>query len=109
MKGLSNVTLSEAEQRLADVLRERYRGDASDVIEDVARLFGVEAGALRSKTRTAILVDARSVVALVLRHRGFTVMQIGRCLNRDHSTISHLCKRIERDRALRSLVEELAA
>lgn len=103
------MTLSEAETKLAEALWARYRAKAEEVLVEVARLFEITVGDLVSAKRTAILVDARSVVALILRNRGLTLGEIGVILHRDHSTIYGLCQRIERDHELRALADGLAA
>lgn len=103
------MVLSEAEQRLAEGLRARSLVDGVKVLEDVARLFEITVEDITGPRRRMLVVDARSVVALVLRNRGYTLAEIGAVLHRDYSTVYGLCKRIEADYELRSLVTGLAA
>jgi chromosomal replication initiation ATPase DnaA len=75
----------------------------------VAELFKIAVADLIGPRKKAILVDARSVVALILRNRGLTLAEIGHLLHRDYSSISYLCARIERDHDLKALAEGLVA
>lgn len=103
------VGLTEAEQKLAEALWARYKRDAEEVLEAVARLFEIKVADLVGPVRRAILVDARSVCALILRSRGLTLSEIGHLLHRDHSSIHALCQRIEGNRELKALADGLAS
>lgn len=104
------MTLSESETKLAEALWSRYRQGGEEVIADVARLFHILPVDITGISKRAVFVDARSVVALILRHRAYKFAEIGVMLgNRDHSTIWHLCRRIEADPDLRGLALEMAA
>lgn len=103
------MALTDAETKLAEALWSRYRRGADDVLVEVARLFHVDAGEITGKSQKAVLTDARSVVALILRNRAYTTTEIGLIINRDHSHVSYLCRRIKADPELRVLAEGLAA
>lgn len=55
----------------------------------------LEVRQIRSPRRDARLVDLRMIVAQEMRAAGFTLKEIGRCLNRDHTTIINLLRRYE--------------
>ena len=62
----------------------------------VAATYGITPDDIYSARRTLKLVEARHIVAYVARNATlYSYPQIGRCLNRDHSTIIHSCQRIE--------------
>lgn len=56
-------------------------------IEAVEMVFGVTYARLVSRRRTPQLVNARHVVALVAMELGASSTEVGRALDRDHSTI----------------------
>lgn len=88
----------------------RYKRNAEEVIAAVARLFQIDVAEMVGRGRRAILVDARSVVAIVLHRRGYTLTEIGHYLGySDHSSIGGLIHRIEADSELRSLADGLVA
>lgn len=70
-----------------------HRRAANDLVASVAKDFGVLAPELRGRGNMKNYVDARSVVAVLLRARGWSYPQIGRLLDRDHSTVINLCRR----------------
>lgn len=53
---------------------------------------GYSANEILSRCRRSDLVAARRKIALALRENGFSYPQIGKVMNRDHSSIIHLCK-----------------
>lgn len=68
-----------------------------EVIETVARAFGLSYAELLGRGRRTALVCARTVAARILRDRGNSYPQIGRYLgNRDHSTIINLVVKYEK-------------
>lgn len=50
---------------------------------------------IMEKSRGRSYVYARYVYAKILRDKGFSVMDIGNSINKDHSTIVHYCKQID--------------
>lgn len=88
----------------------------SEVIAEVAQAFKVPVYDMTGPARNRSVVNARAVVAKALRVRGMSTPQIGKTLNRDHSTIVYLlqtfAKRAERspemDRVLVRIVSGAA-
>lgn len=69
---------------------------AIDIVGHVASAFGLDAEDITGKDRGAHLVDARSVVAKLLRERNHSYPQIGVVLGgRDHSTIINLIDKFD--------------
>ena len=58
----------------------------------VNRVFDLD---IMEKSRERSYVYARYVYAKILREKGFSMQDIGKSLNKDHSTIVHYCKQIE--------------
>jgi chromosomal replication initiator protein len=63
---------------------------ATDTISAVAEYFDLSRADLTGTNRGAIYVDARAVVAVVMRERGLSFPQIGKFLNRHHTSIINL-------------------
>lgn len=104
------TALQGAELSLAEAMWRRYRRGADDVLEEVARLFQITVPELISGSRRALLVDARSVVAVILRGRDYSWAEIGAILGgRDHSSIIHLVQRVQKDHDLKALADELVS
>ncbi len=59
------------------------------IVVQGAEHFGWPLAAIRGPRRVPILVEARWAIACQARKRGFTYWQIGRAMNRDHSSIVH--------------------
>ena len=60
---------------------------AWNVVESVARDFGIDPIEMTGKSRRKRLVHARSVVAMLLKQRGWSYPRIARAIGRgDHST-----------------------
>ena len=83
----------------------------SDVIRGVAEMFKMQPADIVGKDRHGIYIDARCAVALIMRERGLSYPQIGRFMDRDHSTIVNLvnkaAKRIERNPLILAAMERL--
>jgi chromosomal replication initiation ATPase DnaA len=62
-----------------------------------AFLFGVQRADMLSQNRTARVVQARQALAWALRQNDWSLESIGAYLHRDHTTIIHALKIIERD------------
>lgn len=70
---------------------QRRSRPATEIVASVARDFGVLPADLIGAGRERNLVEARAVVARLLKDRGFSTTQTGRYLGgRDHSTIVNL-------------------
>jgi chromosomal replication initiator protein len=59
-------------------------------------LFGVDRGDLLGRTRTARCVEARQALAWALRQNHWSLESIGDYLGKDHTTIIHGLRAIER-------------
>ena len=98
--------MDEHELRVATAMAARYRRDQGEpLLEEVAGIFGVSVASLRKKDRRAVLADARAVVAFLLRERGWTLMEIAGLLERDHSTVHHLIRRVKRSWELQAMAK----
>lgn len=63
-----------------------------ETIKAVANYFKLEASDIVGRKGSRIFVDARIAVTLIMRDRDLSYPQIGRFLNRDHTTIIHLAR-----------------
>jgi len=83
----------------------------TELIHQAAKFFGITFEDIVGKDRHQIFVDARFVVALIMRERGLSLPQIGRFMGRDHSTIKNLTDkaavRIARNPAMLKALEAL--
>lgn len=68
-----------------------HRRSANDLVLSVGKDFGALPEELRGASVRRHLSDARCVIAVVLRSRGWSYPQIGQLLNRDHSTVMYMC------------------
>lgn len=63
----------------------------------VARFFGLGFWDLRARTRTTLFTEARRVACHLLRSlAGMSYPQIGRYLQRDHTTVMSACREVDR-------------
>lgn len=83
---------------LAALGRVRDHARMREVIADVARRTDVTVKDIKSRDRTARVVLARDLACFIGFERGITLSQMGRALNRDHSTIASA---VERERKRR--------
>jgi chromosomal replication initiator protein len=78
------------------------RPAASDLIDYVARYFGIPRAQIIGDVRAKEVVIPRHIVMAILRTRGLSYPAIGRIMGgRDHSSVIHACKtlpdRVRRD------------
>ena len=102
------VTIELAREALSDKIRQGEEGagysssgsapSIDRVQEVVARRWGVTPEGLRSKARTKTLTVPRQVAMYLMRHlTELSLVEIGRVFGgRDHSTVIHACKQVER-------------
>ncbi|MCG8585977.1 MAG: DnaA/Hda family protein [Pirellulales bacterium] len=112
-------TASDANIRLPDVRRFLAESPASsapeirDIAVAVAKRYDLPLGELKGPSRRRTVVDARNITAFLARQwTGQSLQQIGHFLGgRDHTTILHGIRKIERrlaeDSALRATLDEL--
>ena len=60
--------------------------------QQIAGTLGFDIDGLRSQERSVLLVDRRRIMASVMKAYGYTQIQTGEFLNRDHSTVAILLK-----------------
>jgi len=78
--------------------------EADDILKEVANAFDVQRSELLGRQRVRRLVLPRHVAMfLVRKHTGDSFPEIGRRFGRDHTTVQHACRKIER--ALQTDVE----
>lgn len=66
-----------------------------EIISDVCNAYQITKDELRSKCRRAELCDARSVVCYILRKHGLSSTEVGRLINRDHTSVLYHAARAE--------------
>lgn len=65
-----------------------------DIISDVADIYGITVDNILSRRRIRRYVDARAVVSYILcATQGFSTNEVGRVLNRNHSSIVYFNKK----------------
>lgn len=109
MRIANPLSFTEPERRIAQAYAQRHdrrMAVAEGLRREVASLFVLSVDDLTGRSRRSDIVDARSVLTYVMRLRGFSQAEIGRLLGRDHSTISYLQQRVERDFELHRIAEE---
>ena len=67
------------------------------LLKEVCQEFRITHDRLISKQRSVRVVAARDIIIKCLRDDGWSYPEIGRLLNRDHSTIVHALKRINKN------------
>lgn len=72
----------------------RDRKDMQSILtpQQIAVALGFGIDGLKSQDRSVSLVDRRRIVASVMKAYGYTQIQTGEFLNRDHSTVAILLK-----------------
>lgn len=64
-------------------------------MEEIAKEYGYTAKDVISKNRQKKLVEVRRKCAVMLRKKGYSTTEIGRIMQRDHSTICHSLQKSE--------------
>jgi len=84
-----------AKGRREEVIKALFEGEYIIVTKDFMKLVGpskLKLRVLRSKRRDKIIVDERQRIAKALRVKGYSYPEIGHVMNRDHTSIMHLCR-----------------
>ena len=92
------LTVTMARAAIEDLVQSTQRRlvGPADVIDAVCRYYKVEARALKGKARDKEVVVPRHIAMYLMRHKTrSSLMDIGRELGRDHSTVMHACDRIQ--------------
>lgn len=79
----------------------------ADMLDSVCKHFNVTREQLVGKDRHASLALARHVAAWLLRQHGYSFPEIGAMLARDHSSIMHGVRKVERLRSENARVAEV--
>jgi chromosomal replication initiator protein len=95
------VTVELAAQALHDLVAPGPSGRGATplaILTAVARYFGIKADDLKGKARHKHIVGPRQVAMYLLREDGhLSTPEVGRLLNRDHTTVLHGMKQIAND------------
>jgi chromosomal replication initiator protein len=95
------VTIELAAQALHDLVAPGPSGRGATplaILTAVARYFGIKADDLKGKARHKQIVGPRQVAMYLLREDGhLSTPEVGRILNRDHTTVLHGMKQIAND------------
>jgi chromosomal replication initiation ATPase DnaA len=89
---------TDLEKQLAGFLAQVPRAEIDAIIDLVARRHGMSIDVLRGKSRSAPLVRIRQLAMSEARDAGYSLPEIGRALNRDHTTVLHGIRRHRRKR-----------
>jgi len=84
-------------------------GVVEHAVASAAKEFGTTPEVLLGADRTRAAVDARAVAMAAARMHGQSLPQIARHFARDHTTVLHATRRIEKTPPLRSLASKIAA
>ncbi len=107
----TDITLDIAKDQLKHLITAPTASEQDisivDITKVVASYYNIEPTQLRSKSRTAIIKDARNVAIYLSRKiTQYSTTEIGNFFNRDHSTITHSIDNIEKEKKTNA---ELAA
>jgi chromosomal replication initiator protein len=95
------VTIELAAQALHDLVAPGPSGRGATplaILTAVSRYFGIKADDLKGKARHKQIVGPRQVAMYLLREDGhLSTPEVGRLLNRDHTTVLHGMKQIAND------------
>jgi chromosomal replication initiator protein len=95
------VTIELAAQALHDLVAPGPSGRGATpmaILTAVARYFGIKADDLKGKARHKQIVGPRHVAMYLLREDGhLSTPEVGRLLNRDHTTVLHGLKQVAND------------
>ena len=97
----AHVALRDSEQA-----RQARKTDWQEVIRRIERAHRVTLKQMQGPQRYRPIVRARWALIAALRERGWSLMRIGKFMNRDHTTVLYALRREAERRAVRD--EELA-
>lgn len=69
------------------------------VLTEVSEATGISISRILGRSRVRPVVEARQLVCHVLYRHGMSYPQIGRLINRDHTTVLHAVRAVEARRA----------
>jgi hypothetical protein len=73
-----------------------------DLVKAIAAEFGTTADHILGTTRRVDVARARHVLCWLLHTDGVSLSEIGRRIGRDHTTVHHAVRRVERDAELQA-------
>jgi chromosomal replication initiator protein len=90
------LTVELAEEALRNFAPQYSHANPEQILETVARFYGIEVSAIRGPSRSRAIARPRQIVMYLIREEtGTSLPQIGDILGgRDHSTILYGCERI---------------
>lgn len=99
----TDITLDIAKDQLKHIISSPTASEQDisivDITKVVASYYNIEPTQIRSKSRTAIIKDARNVAIYLSRKiTQYSTTEIGNFFNRDHSTITHSIDNIEKEK-----------
>lgn len=74
---------------------DRYTVSMKLIMDSVADVYQIEPIYLRNKTRMMPFIEARQVACFFMRKYGYSTVEIGRRVRRDHSTVIHSTKMVK--------------
>jgi chromosomal replication initiator protein len=91
-----SLTLEVVEAALDNLLPQHRKLVPDQIIDEVARHFGIEVNALRGRNRSRAVARPRQIAMYLIREEtGESLPRIGALLGgRDHTTVLHGCERI---------------
>ena len=94
-------TEGNVEEKLREIIQSTgapavLKRTPEEVIDAVARCYGVEANLVKGKARTKNITAARQMAVYLMGHElGLSTTRIGTILSRDHSTVCYALRRME--------------
>ena len=97
LKGLDHLDLATARQMLSVEMAQRQAKSPEDIARVICEQEGVSFEKVRGKGRTTRLVQARMWICGLLREETtLSLVEVGKLLKRDHSTVHHSLGRYEK-------------
>jgi signal recognition particle subunit SEC65 len=108
---LPKVPLKKKE-RIAQLVQKDYEVQR-DIVEAIAGHFGVSLDDILSHHRNREVVLARHIAEYILRENGLSFLNIGRLMNKDHTTMVHahkkFCEKMKTDKEISRIVSKINA
>lgn len=102
MRRFLDAEIAEERRRLATV-------DTPQMVRAAADLYGTTPEAIRGPARDKSIATARMVACWLLRQTGLSYPEIGRAVDRDHTTVMHACRVIDNDPTRLAIARQLLA
>jgi chromosomal replication initiation ATPase DnaA len=102
MRRFLDAEIAEERRRLSTV-------DTPQVVRAAADLYGTTPEAIRGPARDKSIASARMVACWLLRQTGLSYPEIGRAVDRDHTTAIHACRVIDNDPTRLAIARQLLA